>query len=735
MWSLTRHFRGFVPALFASLLGAPLLASSPVDPVLQALAEAEQGLRSQEIQIAESRYRSALLEGWMLLGALEVTEGQLIAARQAFETATQVAVATRRPRRSLAMVHLELGESERAAEILRELLVRHPRDLIARRLLARALVAQGDAEEAVRELEVARAANPEDLELAFTLATGYLRLEDYETAEGLFRQVVEARPIPQTWILIGRTWRDFQAFEPAKAALRRALELDSKIPRANYYLGTVELRADGRARLDEAIKHFRAELNIVPDDVVSHLYLGLALVEGRRFEEALEPLKVAAAAPSPAADAFLFLGQGYLGLGRIDEAATALRRALELSDGSSHDQLTSIHYQLALAERRRGNEDAAAEHFDAARSSSADLASDSRQRLGRYLAESPEGQPELSTPPSLEVAALTPLSAEQRQQLRATVTQALARSYLNLGIMQTQASRFLRAGDLFQATVDLAPDFPQAQYSLGVARFNAEQFDLAVAPLRHALDERTDDPTLRRMLALAELHGGSAEAAADLLSSDSARGEDPSLQYSYGLALVRAGRTAEAQSVFDRLVDENPQWPEIHVVLGQAHAQDGDYPAAIQALEHALELNPEVADAHLALGELHLRRGNLEDAEKILRTGLDVRPDDSRTRYLLATVLDLHRKPDEALQLLRGLLARAPDHADGRYLLGKILLAQGTPQEAAIHLEAAARLSPEDPNIHYQLGQAYQKLGDRQSAQSQFERFRILKAAEREASP
>ena len=54
---------------------------------------------------------------------------------------------------------------------------------------------------------------------------------------------------------------------------------------------------------------------------------------------------------------------------------------------------------------------------------------------------------------------------------------ALARAYLNLGVMQAQAERFARAAEMFEKAAAVDPDFPQVQSSLGVAYFNARQFD------------------------------------------------------------------------------------------------------------------------------------------------------------------------------------------------------------------------------------------------------------------
>jgi len=281
---------------------------------------------------------------------------------------------------------------------------------------------------------------------------------------------------------------------------------------------------------------------------------------------------------------------------------------------------------------------------------------------------------------------------------------------------------------MFEMAAEVDPAFPKVQYSLGVARFNAQQFDKATGPLSLALAEAAGDVGLRRMLAIAWLNTEAYEKAAELLRDDPGRDEDASLQYAYALALVRSNRASEAEPIFGRLLARHGDTAELNVMLGQAHAQQGDFDSAVQALKRALELKPDVAEANATLGVIYLRQGRLPEAEAALRAELLAHPDDLQSMHNLAIVLDSAQKPDEAIPLLRAVLKAKPDRADARYLLGKILLAQGAATEAAEHLEAAARLAPEDASIRYQLGQAYQKLGRTELAEQQFEIFRTLKA-------
>jgi tetratricopeptide (TPR) repeat protein len=726
--------RAWIAGLLASGLpawtGAAEIAPDPAAALDRAMAVAEASLRKGDARAAEGQYRTALQEGWLLVGALEGAAGRLEQSREAFRKATAAAAESPQALRGLAAAHLRMRETAPAVEILTRLASKDPKDVQSRRLLAQALAAEGRTAEAVQRLEEARAAAPEDLALAYDLAAGYLRVKRGADADALFAQIRAARPMARTHVLIARACHDAGDRERARVELRAALKLDPGVRWAHYYLGMIAVEEAGVAEIDAVTREFRAELKLAPEDPAANVQLGMALVEARRPAEALPPLETAARAPRPEARTFYFLGRCLLGLDRPAEALAALRRALELAEAeqAGDGQLGSVHNQLGVVLRTVGAQEESAAHFAEAERLLAKGAETAREQMTRYLADAPDPAAGPSAAPPVDPSPLAQLPPPQREDLQRRATAALARAYLNLGVMQAQAERFAAAADLFEEAAALDPDFPQVQFSLGIARFNAKQLDKAVAPLARALAASPGNAGLRRMLAMASLETKAYERAAELLRDDPERDKDPSLQYAYGLALSHSGRTAEAEAIFASLLAQHGDWAELHVMLGKAHAQEGDFPKAIESLTRALQLKADVPEANGTLGVIYLKQGLLPEAEKALRAELKTSPGDLECRKNLAVVLESEQQTDEALGLLRGILETRPDLPDAQYLVGKILLAQGTVAEAVEHLEAAARLAPEDANVRYQLGRAYTQQGRTDLAEREFEAFRQIKA-------
>ena len=387
--------------------GVPDAAGS----VERAMAAAETSLREGELQVAESRYRDALLEGWLLMGTLARVEGRPLEARDDFRRASTSAVDNALALKALALAHLQLGETAPAVEILTRLAGRDPKDIRTRRLLAQALGAAGQPERAVRELEDLRASAPDDVELAFALAAGYLGAKRPDDAKRLFAQIALDRPIPQTRILIALTYRDFGQYEPAEAQLRTALEQDPRARRAHYWLGKLIAAEKGRAGLEEAIPEFQAELKLAPQDPLANLELGMALLELQRPEEALPALEIAVRSDPPRASTFYYLGRSQLGVNRPAEAVTSLKRALELVEkegAATMEQLRAIHNQLGQALRQAGQAEEAAVHFAEGERMFAEGTVATREKWARQVAGTPD--PEAEARPGLPVIEASPVA-------------------------------------------------------------------------------------------------------------------------------------------------------------------------------------------------------------------------------------------------------------------------------------------------------------------------------------
>jgi tetratricopeptide (TPR) repeat protein len=660
---LTSVRRGIAALAVAGLLAAGAAGEVEEDPALaleQAISLAETSLQKGDFTAAESHYREALFEGWRLTGTLETIDERLPEARHAYGEARPYATGSRQRLQSLAGGYLQSGDSAQAVEILTPLASQDARDVETRRLLAKALLAAGKPDEAVQRLDEAVATGPDDPEVVFLLASEYLWLKRPDAAARMFAEVVKARPIPQTHVLIGRAYRDAAEYERARAELRAALEQDSGVRRAHYYLGMVALadQKTGAERLELAEAEFRAELALAPEDPLTSDQLGLALLEGLRPADALPFLETAVRVE--ARSLFVYhLGRCQLALERTADAVASLRRALELAveEGAGEAEREPIHFQLGQALRRLGRTDDAA----------AQLAEAGRLAARRRPSPSVPGVQANRPEPAGDAAPMPRLGSEERRELKRRVAGSLARAYFNLGVLQVQgqgrdpADRYARAAVLFEKVAELDPAFPQVQSSLGVAYFNARQFAKSRAPLTRALAEQGQDAGIKRMLAIACVNTEAWDKAAALLQDDPGRGTDPALEFTYGLALLRSSRPAEAERVFTGLAARRGDSAELNLVLGQAQAAQGRYDQAVASLQRAVEQNPASEEAHAALGLGLMSQGRAAEGLEQLEAAARLAPDSPRVHEQLGQAyqqLGRTAEAEEQLATVRRLQAK-----------------------------------------------------------------------------
>jgi tetratricopeptide (TPR) repeat protein len=706
-------------------------ASTEPLPGWQKAKSAERAVKADDYLLAESEYRFALGESLNAVGNIAMSEHRWDEAVRAFEEATYALADPTISSLNLASVFLQQKKPKQAEAVLRDVLSGSQRsNPRLRQMLAAAYAGQGRFPEALQEMNDARSLDPDDPELLYAHAMIALRAGKFEEAKPLMAQLEKLRPGPAVHVLLGRTLRDFQQFDQAQSQLKRALQLDPKTPRAEYYLGTLILLRNQFEKMDEAIAHFCSELENYPNDYLANLHLGIAYVSTRRAAEAL-PFLEKAAAVSRESEPLYHLGQARFQTNDLSGAIDALQRYLQptadTAAAKSGPNVSSAHYVLAQALRAKGREMEALEHFEQARALKQDFAQTSQERMRSYLAEQAA---ETVGSGNFQVA-VSPLSASpELERVKQQLSALIAESYFNLGVVLAKKERFKSSATLFYRASQWDPDYPNVDFSLGLARFKAAQYGLAVPALEKALAKAPTQADVVRMLGLSYFHSEQYARAAQILGRDPDIKTDPELQYTLGLSLIRSGAADRAAEIFRYMLSRNARSADVHLLLGDAHADQKQFDEALSEYKYALEIDPRLASAHLSTALILLRRGQLPQAQRELETELKNHPGDQRARYHLAYVLDLQGQRDQASTMLREVLRSGPAIPDARYLFGKILFARGESTAAAEQLEAAVRLAPTESRFRYQLALTLQKLGRSTEAESQFEKFRELKAKE-----
>ena len=618
--------------------------------------------------------------------------------------------------------------------------------------LGSSLLARGKAAEALEAFDRAAgrlAASPSASILRYHAAEASLALGQAVDARGRFLKLVEDDPKAPTAddALLRAAALAFDARDAALAR-RLAASFPTRFPES-------PLRADARlidarsslalGQPKEAIQALSAALDedkpAPPVAQTVYYYLGLAYQKAGQPDKAAEVLAKLARTPAPvAADAQYLLGQTDFDAGRFEQAIPSLMKYLSgKPKGEVADHALA---RIAQAQAELGRLDEAAE---------------SLTKLAETFPQSPTLAPTrlrlaetaLAAKKYDQAAAWFRLSAEANDPAR----KPRARSGLGWSLLR--GGQPAEAAAAFGTLLDESPDdplAPEAALARGFALDQAKQPEAALGAYALTLEKYPKSPqagpaalALARLQVEAKKPGDAAKSYARVVQDYSATsGEGLDLVLAeWGWSLIDAGKTAEADATFDRLLKEFPESPR---------AADARYNLAISAFaarDHDAvlgRLKPLVAEGSTAppqlirpalnlLGRSQAEKGDWANASATFSRLIAEDTEGKfrrEARFWKAEVAFKSGDAKLAEAEFAALAAEPPEGSDFKGLAStakarrvQCLAQQGRWDDTIAAAEAFKATDPDDPlapEVNYARGRACQGLARFDDARSAFDR-------------
>ena len=652
---------------------------------------------------AGKEYRRAIAVGLDHLGNLRASRQDYSGAEQLLRQAIAADPDDPDPAVDLAITELYSGDMAKAQTDAQAVLQKDPNHFRARVLLGKIHFLQRNFEAAADELHAALDLAT-DFDTAYSLALADLELKKTSLAIVLFDEMKNSLPdTAQLHVLIGRAFLATGYPQLATREFERATALDAKYPQINFYLGLaswLSSQAPDVARTESQLQVAKAEAS---------------LKEALR----LEPQD---------SRAFYYLGQAYAAEQQWAKAADAYYSVIKLTPpGQQMDAAMAGAYEgLAEALRKLGKNEQAAEESVKAQQIRAKLPKNDAGAAASDSATAESNQQELRSmmlrPGASEVS-----DAKAEAAYTKSVSLLLGQAYHNLGVIDARVSRYEQAAEEFSQAAKWDASIASLDRNWGVSAFRAEKYEEAVGPLERQLRSTPNDLDIRQMLGLCYyMRDKFAESAGVLRPVLDQLPDNAGLLYAAGVSLVRSGDAKTGARVFSRMLEKGQNVPAVHLMLGQAHAQQQNYAEALAEFGKALQLDPHTAEAHYGSGMVALKQGKLDTSADEFQQELSVNTGYIPAEYQLAYVrLEMHQA-DAAIPLLQDVVSRQPDHSDAHYELGKALLEQGKVKDAIQDLETSIHLHPTD-YAYYQLSVAYRRegrAGDAEQAIAMYQKLR-----------
>jgi predicted O-linked N-acetylglucosamine transferase (SPINDLY family) len=178
-----------------------------------------------------------------------------------------------------------------------------------------------------------------------------------------------------------------------------------------------------------------------------------------------------------------------------------------------------------------------------------------------------------------------------------------------------------------------------------------------------------------------------------------------------GVQHHRAGRLAEAEACYRRVLTAQPNNVDALSNLGVALKDQGRLDDAIAAYRQAIGIKPDYAEAHSNLGNALRDRGELEEAVTAYREAIRVKPDYAEAHSNLGNALTELGKLNEAASACRQAIGIEPNYAAAHSNLGVALKNQGKLDDAIAAYRHAIVIKPNLAEAHSNLGNALTELG------------------------
>jgi tetratricopeptide (TPR) repeat protein len=564
----------------------------------------------------------------------------------------------------------------RARILSEKVLAAEPGSARAHRILGSALVQAGKEEQGAKELERAVAIEP-DFANGYALASAYLALKDKQRAVQVFREMQASfRDKAALHMQFGLAYVQAGFPDDASREFQKAIEEVANFPGAHYSLGASYLLHLGEIDFARAAAEFEKELQIDPDDSLSHAELGYIDLTRHRNEDAERELTRAAVLNPLNPDVFLWLGQLYSETGRNADAETALRKSISLTSDVSHNhyQVQRAHYLLArLLLQNNRVEDGKREMQISQELLSLSVPKNQGRAQAMPVSDAKQN---IQWRNGKDTGQLDPQALSDAEALEKQLGPAIADSYNNLGAISATSSDFAAASDYFEKDFQWNPALDGLDYNWGKAAYSGHQFAKAVGPLSRYLESHPNDISMRAAL---------------------------------GVSLFFVQRFGQAAKTLDPIVSRGGAVPAVTLVYAQALVETGDYDSGIAQLKGLIANEPQSGPYHRALGQVLARRKDFSAGAEEFRTALQIDSSDAESKYYLALMLVQLRQTREAQQTLQELAQSRSQNPGVYYQLGKLQLEEDDVKSAVLNLQEAVALSPGSEDIHRSLAAAYRK--------------------------
>jgi tetratricopeptide (TPR) repeat protein len=345
-------------ALASPLQGSPAVGRSSVDGQvvlanaihLQQAGDFEGAIRQYQIYLATSPTGKSRMIACSNLGAALAHLGRYSEAIEQYHQALRLlpegseGSEASGVRFNLAVAYYKAGQIPDASREFLALSKSQPGNMNVLTLLADCDLRMGENKKVVELLSPVESTHGIDGALTYLFGTALIRDNQIDRGQKIIDRILRDGESAEARLLMGNVKLGIHDIPGALVDLRRAVELNSKMPSANALYAQALLQSGNPERARES---FKRELEVNPNDFDSNLYLGVLARQDENFEDAGRFLQRALQVRPGDLGVRYQIGALHLSLGKIEEAQGELEQVINEAPNfvEAHVSLARTYYR------------------------------------------------------------------------------------------------------------------------------------------------------------------------------------------------------------------------------------------------------------------------------------------------------------------------------------------------------------------------------------------------------
>ncbi len=300
---------------------------------------------------------------------------------------------------------------------------------------------------------------------------------------------------------------------------------------------------------------------------------------------------------------------------------------------------------------------------------------------------------------------------------------------VNFAEVLIKAAMFQESADVLRSLVTLFPKNADALILLAKSEIYLNDTAAAKIHLEQAAKINPASPNLPYVKSLLESRRGNSAEALSLLEKSLAENPNSTeILRRIVIAAMRANQTGKAAKTAEKLLALKPDEPEFLYLYGAASLQNNKLATAENSLTKFLELRPADSLGCLALGlTFAAQPDKTTEARQQLKHCVEIDPKNFEANFQLGLSYKAQGETEKAAEYFEAAVRDAPNYAPALRDLGAVYLQSGAESKAQIALEKAVAIEPNDAETHFQLSRLYNLIGEKDLAKKHLEIFQKLK--------